>query len=90
MKELKKFSKATGLKENSTKCEVYFGGVPKFEQKEMIDATSFFAGTLLFKFLRVKLSSRKMIVHQCRSLIDKIVLKFDIGVARMRPLEKLM
>jgi hypothetical protein len=75
MGEFQKFSDSTGLKANPAKCKVYFGGVPDLEQKKIITATRFSAGTIPFKYLGVPLSSRKLTVHQCRPLVDKIVAK---------------
>jgi hypothetical protein len=83
MGEFQKFSDSTGLKANPAKCKVYFGGVPALEQKKIVTATSFSVGTIPFKYLGVPLSSRKLTIHQCRPLIDKIVVKIRHWTAKL-------
>lgn len=66
------FSDATGLKANQAKCKVYFGGVSMPEYDLILPVTGFRMGELPFKYLGVPFSSRKLSIHLCSPLIDRI------------------
>ncbi|XP_021730848.1 uncharacterized protein LOC110697775 [Chenopodium quinoa] len=66
-----KFSGASGLSANLDKSEVYFGGVSVDVHKELREILSFSQGTIPFRYLGVPLSSKKLIIVQCRPLVEK-------------------
>ncbi|KAH0685683.1 hypothetical protein KY290_017200 [Solanum tuberosum] len=67
------FSKTSGLIANQSKSCVYFGGVPEPIQQQILQHTGFTKGALPFKYLGVPLSSKKLSISQCQTLIDKMV-----------------
>lgn len=54
-----KFSATTGLKENMTKSQAYFGGVPCSVKAEILEVLGFIEGEFPIKYLGVPLSTRK-------------------------------
>lgn len=83
MEQFSRFSEGTGLKANPSKCKVYFGGVLLVDQSDILEATGFCQGALPFKYLGVPLSSRKLSVHLCKPLIDKILARVQHWTARL-------
>ncbi|XP_058776257.1 uncharacterized protein LOC131650545 [Vicia villosa] len=75
MQELHNFSDATGLKANRANYKVYCGGMHTSEIHKILQITGCSAGTLPFKYLGVPLSSRKLNIHQCHPLVDRILEK---------------
>ncbi|XP_058768387.1 uncharacterized protein LOC131642117 [Vicia villosa] len=83
MEEFHRFSEATGLYANPTKCNVYFGGVPDTIQQQILVTTKFSVGKLPFKYLGVPLASRKLAIYQYEPLIDKIVSRIRHWAAKL-------
>lgn len=83
MEEFHSFSKATSMKVNPTKCKVYFGRVLDKVHQNIRETTNFSNGTLPFKYLGVPLSSRKLIMHQYRPLMDKIIARMKHWTAKL-------
>lgn len=67
-----KFSKASGLSANLDKSDVYFGGIHEHEQVLLQSVLGVSKGTLPFRYLGVPLSSKKLIVSQCKPLVERI------------------
>ncbi|XP_058783735.1 uncharacterized protein LOC131658460 [Vicia villosa] len=83
MKVSNKFSDSTGLKANPQKCQVYFSGTRDNDKQEILAATGFEEGQLLFKYLSVPLPSRKLSIVQCQPLIDKIMARINHWTAKI-------
>ena len=83
MEKFGNFSKASGLKMNPSKCELYFGGVTDNIKTEMLSSLGFKEGLLPFKYLGVPLASRKLSTTQCQPLIDKMVSKIKHWSSRL-------
>ncbi|XP_058723307.1 uncharacterized protein LOC131595077 [Vicia villosa] len=77
MQKFNEFSAATGLKANPSKCRIYFGGTSVIDQANIKEVTSYGLGQLPFKYLGVPLSSRKLTIHQCQPLIDRMLAKIQ-------------
>lgn len=77
MERFAQFSASTGLKANKAKCKVFLGGVTSLEQASILHATGFVQGVLPFKYLGVPLANRRLSVHLCSPLIDKIVARIQ-------------
>lgn len=67
------FFKTSGLIANKAKSYIYFGGVSENVQQEILMQTSFTRGSLLFRYLGVPLSSKKLSIGQCQALMHKIL-----------------
>lgn len=67
------FVAAIGLKENSIKCQVYFGGVTREVKMQILEYLNFTEDELPVRYLGVPLSTKKLSVLQCKPLIDKII-----------------
>lgn len=67
------FSEASGLGANVVKSSVYFGGVKQLDQDHILQDLQFFKGELPFRYLGVPLSTKRMIIVQCKPLIDKML-----------------
>ncbi|XP_058773793.1 uncharacterized protein LOC131648007 [Vicia villosa] len=77
MNEFQFFSEATRLCVSPNKGKVYCGGVPDSVQQHMLQITGFSAGIIPFKYLGVPLSNRKLTIHHCRPLVDRILSKIQ-------------
>lgn len=71
------FSQVSGLVANQAKSDIYFGGVPEVIQQQILQHIGFTRGTLPFKYLEVPLSTKRLAIHQCKPLLDKIVEKIN-------------
>ncbi|XP_058766788.1 uncharacterized protein LOC131640380 [Vicia villosa] len=67
------FSKATSLKVNPNKCQVYFGGLDDSMKEEIRRVTGFKEGKLPFQYLGISLTSKRMNTHHYMCLIENIV-----------------
>ncbi|PHU23501.1 hypothetical protein BC332_08608 [Capsicum chinense] len=68
-----KFSKVTGLQENTEKSSIYMSGVEDQEKQAILRELGFVEGSLPFRYLGVLISSKKLTVEQCMPLVDRIV-----------------
>lgn len=83
MTPFKKFSAASGLKENQIKSCVYFGGVSEDVKREILERTCMTQGQLSFRYLGVPLSSKKLSVMQCLPLVKKITERIDCWSSKL-------
>ncbi|XP_058776403.1 uncharacterized protein LOC131650721 [Vicia villosa] len=83
MQEFHKFSEATGLWASQAKCKVYCGGIKEADQQQILQITGFSAGSIPFKYLGVPLSSRRLTIHHCRTLVDRILAKIQHWTAKL-------
>ncbi|XP_019265013.1 PREDICTED: uncharacterized protein LOC109242634 [Nicotiana attenuata] len=65
--------KASGLRANLDKSSVYFGGVGKDTQLEILNVLGFTKGELPIRYLGVSLSTKRLSVMQCYPLVDKML-----------------
>lgn len=77
-----KFSKATGLKANLTKCQIYFGGVSNREKQEILNLIGYNEASLPLRYLGVPLSTKRLTISQCKPLIDKVTARINSWMAR--------
>lgn len=70
-----KFSKSTGLKVNPSKCKIYFGGVDSFTRDGIKQITRFDEGTVLFRYLIVPHTSKKLYLQHCMVPVDRIMIR---------------
>ncbi|XP_019252912.1 PREDICTED: uncharacterized protein LOC109231731 [Nicotiana attenuata] len=73
MEAFEHFSVVSGLKANLEKSSLYIAGVPMEFKDKMLTELHLTLGTLPFKYLGVPLSTRKLTIHQCMPLVEKIV-----------------
>ncbi|XP_070014267.1 uncharacterized protein [Nicotiana sylvestris] len=73
MEAFEHFSVVSGLKANLDKSSLYIAGVPMEFKEKMIAELHLTLVTLIFKYLGVPLSTRKLTIYQCMPLIEKIV-----------------
>ncbi|GAU28950.1 hypothetical protein TSUD_59630 [Trifolium subterraneum] len=73
LETFEKFSKSTGLKVNTSKCCIFFGGVDQCTQDDIKRITRFEEGKLPFRYLGIPMTSKKLAIHHYMGLIDKIV-----------------
>lgn len=77
MNTFRKFSNSIGLKVNSSKCKVYFGGLDKKEKDIIQKMTRFSDGTFSFRYPGVLLTSKKLVSHHYMSQVDNVVAKIS-------------
>ncbi|XP_021732722.1 uncharacterized protein LOC110699537 [Chenopodium quinoa] len=72
-----KFSMASGLCANLDKSDAYFGGISDQERCELQQVLGMANGNLLFRYLGVPLSSKKLTISDCRPLIERVTGRID-------------
>ncbi|XP_021764051.1 uncharacterized protein LOC110728715 [Chenopodium quinoa] len=77
-----KFSGASRLSANLDKSEVYLGGVSVDVQTELRELLGVSQGTILFRYLGVPLSSKKLTIAQCRPLVEKVTARIQGWMAK--------
>nr|XP_009778610.1 PREDICTED: uncharacterized protein LOC104227925 [Nicotiana sylvestris] len=83
LKSSNHFSEVSWLKANLEKSALYIAGVTR-EFKEMIlEEMQFTLGELLFRYLGVPLSSKKLSVQQCMPLIEKITARINCWTTKL-------
>ncbi|CAI8606239.1 unnamed protein product [Vicia faba] len=83
MEESQWFYAATSLKVRPAKCNMYYGGMKREDQLAICAETGFTQGSLPFKYFKVPLASRKITVHRCRPLIEKILKRIKHWTSRL-------
>ncbi|XP_021727815.1 uncharacterized protein LOC110694926 [Chenopodium quinoa] len=68
----KKFSRASSLTANLSKSEVYCGGITQDERDLILRRLGMTNGSIPFKYLGVPLSLKKLTIHQCKPLVNKV------------------
>ncbi|XP_074267035.1 uncharacterized protein LOC141590337 [Silene latifolia] len=66
-------SKASGLKMNNTKLEVYFNGVAQELKSDIQQVTGFVEGSMPFRYLGVPIQAGKFTKKDCNILTEKMV-----------------
>ncbi|XP_019263451.1 PREDICTED: uncharacterized protein LOC109241191 [Nicotiana attenuata] len=67
------FSKMSGLKANTSKSSIYFGGVNTAVQQNIMEKLGFPKGELPIKYMGVPLSTKRMSIIQFQPLLDKML-----------------
>lgn len=67
------FSMCSGLIANIEKSSIFFGGIGREEQNEIMNILGYSKGELPIKYLEVPLSSKRLSVTQCYPLVDKMI-----------------
>lgn len=75
MKHFNKFIKSTGLKMNTTKCSIYFGGVYGIAKDKIKEYTGFKEGNTPFRYLGIPMINKKLVVKHYLLLTNKITHK---------------
>lgn len=74
------FSNSTGLTVTPMKCNIYYGNVDDQTKEFISGVTTFSMVPLPFRYLGIPLTSKKLFVAHYLILVDKIMVKIDIGV----------
>ncbi|XP_021737525.1 uncharacterized protein LOC110704045 [Chenopodium quinoa] len=82
LQAFQKFSCASGLMANLSKSEVYFGGISDFDKDQLQTALGMSRGSLPFRYLGVPLSFKKLIVAQCRPLVERVTTRIGCWTSR--------
>lgn len=72
-----RFSIASGLLANTDKTSIYMARVYADERQTILPLPGFEEGTLPFRYLWVLMSSKKLPIHQCVPLIEKITVRIN-------------
>ena len=67
------FSRASGLEVNEGKSSAFILGATTNSKKDVLDILSMPEGAFPFRYLGVPLHSKKLNIHDCRLLVDKIL-----------------
>ncbi|XP_048494582.1 uncharacterized protein LOC125494804 [Beta vulgaris subsp. vulgaris] len=70
---LKTFSDTSGLFASQEKTALYFGNVKEEVQARILQVTRFQRGTFPFRYLGVRITSKRLAKSDCDALVDKIV-----------------
>lgn len=68
-----RFSAASGLQANTDKNSMYIAGVPQHIKELLLDLTGFTEGYIPFKYPGVPLFAKKLNIHQCLPLVEKLL-----------------
>ncbi|PHU02638.1 hypothetical protein BC332_27889 [Capsicum chinense] len=74
------FSQTSGLVANAGKSNVYFGGVKQALQDQIFQELHFTKGDIPFRYLGVPLSTKRLSVVQCKTLVDKMLGRLRSGL----------
>ncbi|XP_019258261.1 PREDICTED: uncharacterized protein LOC109236524 [Nicotiana attenuata] len=81
-KKFTQFTEASGLQENLSKSEAYFGGVQETERQQILQCLGFTSGELPFKYLGIPLATKKLSLMQWQPLIEKMTRKITSWTAK--------
>ncbi|XP_074311370.1 uncharacterized protein LOC141647174 [Silene latifolia] len=73
LRAFKTFSKASGLCMNQEKSNIYSNGVDEGTMATLVRISGMKRGTILFKYLGVNISPKRLSVADCQCLTDKVV-----------------
>ncbi|GKB91387.1 RNA-directed DNA polymerase, eukaryota, reverse transcriptase zinc-binding domain protein [Tanacetum coccineum] len=69
---IEEFGKVVGLNPNYNKSTIIFGSLNDEEKQELLEVMPFKVEKLPIKYLGVPLTSKRIRIKECRSLIDKV------------------
>ncbi|XP_039004037.1 uncharacterized protein LOC120130968 [Hibiscus syriacus] len=69
---LEHFYEVSGLKLNSSKCEIFAAGIPLRTIEDLKHITGFQIGSMSVRYLGISLVTRKLTEKDCQALIDNI------------------
>ena len=69
---LEEFSSVSGLKVNLQKSTIFFGGLSKPEQDNILQILPFTIGKLPVRYLGVHLITKKLSIKDCKPLVEKV------------------
>ncbi|XP_019246525.1 PREDICTED: uncharacterized protein LOC109226186 [Nicotiana attenuata] len=78
-----RFSAASGLQANADKSSMYIAGVPQHIKELLLDLTGLTEGSIPFKYLGMPLSAKKLNIHQCLPLVERITERVNCWSTRM-------
>ncbi|XP_019258259.1 PREDICTED: uncharacterized protein LOC109236523 [Nicotiana attenuata] len=78
-----RFSAASGLQENAEKSSMYIASVQQHIKELLLELTGYTKGSIPFKYLGVPLSTKKLNIHQCLPLVERITERVNCWSARM-------
>lgn len=73
----------TDLKASIPKYKIYYGGVNDVTKLLIQEETEFDTGSMPFKYLRVPLTSRKLLIAMCQPLIEKMLERLNHWSTRL-------
>ncbi|XP_060177863.1 uncharacterized protein LOC132607802 [Lycium barbarum] len=78
-----KFSAASRLQANIDKSSIYMTGVKDDLKLDILQTLGFCEGTLPFKYLGVRLSSKKLTIAQCMHQVEKVTERIQCWSAKL-------
>lgn len=82
LRSLATFAAASGLVANTGKSDIYFCNPDPRAKQEILETSGFKEGTLPFKYLGVKVGTKKLSMDDCQLLIDNLVRKIRMWGSR--------
>ncbi|XP_070006032.1 uncharacterized protein [Nicotiana sylvestris] len=76
-------SPTSGLQANAKKSSIYITGIAQHIKEQLMKLTGYADGSLPFKYMGVPLSTRKLNIHQCLPLVEKITKRVRCWSARL-------
>lgn len=76
------FSKSSGMAANTEKSSIYFGGVCREDQEDIMQSLGFTKGELPFRYLGIPLSDKKTSVVQFKPLMDRMLSQITSWTAK--------
>lgn len=77
MKAFREIYVAKGRSVNPHKCKIILGNVDECTKQEILNVTSFSEGNLPFRYLRIPLTSKKLLMAHFRLLVEKIMARIN-------------
>nr|XP_016441126.1 PREDICTED: uncharacterized protein LOC107766791 [Nicotiana tabacum] len=78
-----RFFAASGLQANADKSSMYIAGVHQDIKASLLNLIGYTEGSIPFTYLGVPLSAKKLNIHQCLPLVEKIIEIVSCWSARM-------
>ncbi|XP_015167593.1 uncharacterized protein [Solanum tuberosum] len=75
-------AEASGLQANMNKSSIYFGGAAVQEKLNILQQSGFGCGEFPFKYLGVRLSTKKLTIMQWLPLVNKIIARISSWTAK--------
>ena len=83
MRSFECFSRASGLRANTRKSNIFMAGVDQHHKDQIKQSLQMDEGILPFRYLGVPLHSKKLNARECRPLVDKIVGRINCWSSRL-------
>ena len=76
------FARVFGLHINNNKSAIYLAGVTEEEEVDILESIGVPKGELSFRYLGFPLTSKRLGIHDCKPIVDKIIARIHHWTSR--------